>query len=540
MIENQKNPSNCCKYCGWEFQNDIIQKIIEEQESAVCEFCGIEINISSISPQEGITKENYGRISNSKDKVEKKKKSIVKSISKLTKTKKYSVNVILGDKDFPKIFKENLIVVISRLIYKYIGEWEQDNNVNIHQVGLTQTILITLAKKVKPIIDKRIHSSYLENLHKITLEEFEEWLKLLQKKFRSIQEYRNHFLIYLLWLTKIMFRLVSDMWEMKNLPKFQATIIKDLKKYPVPLREVSKAYNLQELFDDGERKECGRCHEIKSINEYGARMSQGKKRFFSRCKDCRLDINQIYQYKNKVKIIQNIYNGKLNGKCQMCNTDLKKLPSFEFHHLNPKLKSVKGISMYRNWEQTMRQIENEKATILCTNCHTKQRSTHYIKYEKIIQENKLTHLATNNQITQYVKNKIPKVDYDARRQVVRSIKKLIVINYLYEGKCVGCGDVSTKNNLPALQFHHIDKINPYIMSKTYVNLRNLEIKNILKRLRTENCVPLCGNCHRMEQSIHFKKNFKDIIKPAYWNQIKEFYDIIEKNLREFKFKEEKK
>ena len=94
MIGNIKSPSNYCKFCGWEFQNDIIQKIIEQQESAVCEFCGIEINISSISPQEGIIKENYERPSNSKDKVEKKKKSIVKSIIKLTKTKKYSVNDI--------------------------------------------------------------------------------------------------------------------------------------------------------------------------------------------------------------------------------------------------------------------------------------------------------------------------------------------------------------------------------------------------------------------------------------------------------------
>ncbi|TKJ22684.1 MAG: hypothetical protein CEE43_05505 [Promethearchaeota archaeon Loki_b32] len=251
MIENQKSPSNSCKYCGWEFQNDIIQKIIKEQESAVCEFCGIEINISSISPQEGIIKENYERTSNSKDKVKKKKKSIVKSISKLTKTKKYSVNVIMGDKGFPKIFKENLIVVISRLIYKNIREWEQDNDVNIHQVGLTQSILITLTKKVKPIIDKRIHSSYLENLHELTTEEFEEWLKLLQTKLRSIQEYRKHFIIYLLWLTKLVFRLVSDMWEMKNLPKFQATILKDLKHYPFYLLYYGKDTKNIKMGEDG-------------------------------------------------------------------------------------------------------------------------------------------------------------------------------------------------------------------------------------------------------------------------------------------------
>ena len=303
------------------------------------------------------------------------------------------------------------------------------------------------------------------------------------------------------------------------------------KKFDIPTKQLK-----QKLFSDGKQKECGRCHQIKPNDDYGARMDDRKKIPFSRCKKCRIDINQIYNYKNKVKIIQNVYNGKLKGKCQSCSADIKKLPSLEFHHLDPKLKSGKRISMSRNWEETKKQVEREKATILCANCHTKQRSKHYNKHEKIIQENSLNPSASNYQIFQYAKNKLPNTDYEVRRLVTQSIKKQIIIDHLYEGKCVGCGDVNTKNNLPALQFHHRDKNNPYKMSKTYVNLRNLEIKEIIKKLKKNNCIPLCGNCHRMEQSTQFKNNYEKIVRPEYWDNIKKYYEIIENNIKNFNFK----
>jgi len=300
------------------------------------------------------------------------------------------------------------------------------------------------------------------------------------------------------------------------------------KKFKIPAKQL--------LFNDGKQKECGRCHQLKTFDEYGARMSKGKKRMFSRCKKCRIDINQIYKYTNKVKIIQNVYNGKLKGKCQMCTADIKKLPSLEFHHLDPKLKTGKGISLSQNWKETLKQIEREKATILCENCHTKQRSKYYNKYEKIIQENNLSPLASNNQISQYVKNKLPNADYEVRRQVRHSIKKQIIINNLYQGKCVGCGEVSTKENLPGLHFHHRDKNNPYKMSKTYDNLRYLEIKEIIKKLKKDNCISLCGDCHRMEQATQFKINYEKIVEPEYWDDIKKYYEMLENNIKNFKFK----
>ena len=152
------------------------------------------------------------------------------------------------------------------------------------------------------------------------------------------------------------------------------------------------------------------------------------------------------------------------------------------------------------------------------------------------QKDALSHLASNNEISRYIRNRLPNADYEVRRQVLRSIKKKIVFNHVYGGKCVGCGTVNTKNNLPALQFHHRNRNNPYKMSKTYVNLRNLEINEIINKLKSDNIIVLCGSCHRMEQSSQFEENYEKIAKPEHWDQIKKDYEMIEENIKNFTFK----
>jgi len=121
--------------------------------------------------------------------------------------------------------------VISRLIYFFIREWEQENKADVRRMSLNQSILTYLASKLKPILDKKIGRAFLKNLHKISTEEFDNLLKKLQKKLKLDQEYRTYFINFLIWLKRIIFRLVSEMWDMKNLPKLQATILKDLKSY---------------------------------------------------------------------------------------------------------------------------------------------------------------------------------------------------------------------------------------------------------------------------------------------------------------------
>jgi len=221
MIEKSKDTSICCNYCGWKIPHDFIQKINENAGSLFCEFCGIEIELNFNNTSEKDNGENLKSIN----------KSNVSENSNLKKSQKYSVRLIIKDENFPKIFKENLIIVISRLIYTCIRRWEKETNTIASRVTITKSSFYNLACKIKPIIDRKISNNFLGNLHQIDIEEFEDWLRLLQNKLHSDESYLNHFKCFLLWLIKIVIKLISEMWEMKNIPTFHSTILKDLKNY---------------------------------------------------------------------------------------------------------------------------------------------------------------------------------------------------------------------------------------------------------------------------------------------------------------------
>ena len=221
MIEKGSDTSSCCNYCGWKIPFDLMQKINENAGSLFCEFCGTKIKLSINNSSEKDNREN----------LEHAKQSMVSENSNWQKSQEYSVRLIIKDEDFPKIFKENLIIVISRLIYIYIRIWEQETNTLASRETITKSSFYNLACKIKPIIDRKVSNNFLGNLHKINIEEFEDWLRLLQKKLHTDESYLNHFKIFLLWLLKIVIKLISEMWEMKNIPTFHSTILKDLKTY---------------------------------------------------------------------------------------------------------------------------------------------------------------------------------------------------------------------------------------------------------------------------------------------------------------------
>ena len=261
MIENSKNSSNCCKFCGWEFRPDILQRISDNKGPVLCEFCGIEITVSSINIQEKRNKRDSLNSTNKDGDSEKKKNSIVKNISKRIQPTKYSVSVISGDENFPRLFKENLIIVISRLIYSFIKEWEHENSVSVSRVSLERKILNYFRERISPILEKRVHEKFLRNLFKINREDFEHWLKLLQEKLALDQDYNAHFKVFLTWVIKIVFKLVSEMWDRENLPKLHATILKDLKEYDFDpqifrnkYQNINEIRTLKKLFHNGEQK----------------------------------------------------------------------------------------------------------------------------------------------------------------------------------------------------------------------------------------------------------------------------------------------
>ncbi len=303
-------------------------------------------------------------------------------------------------------------------------------------------------------------------------------------------------------------------------------------------QNVSNPKTHQKLYNDGERKECGRCHEIKQYNNFEFRRDRRKENGYYRsiCKNCRNEFKQIYALSNKYKIVQNIYNGKFKRKCQKCNTGVEKLPSFDFHHPNPELKSQRIKFGHKNWEGAMKKLEKERVNLECKNCHTQEQAKNYYKYERIIQNFQVGNQnlkQIEKAIQKHVKQHSDGIPVNDRPNFKRWVRKNIVISKLYNGKCVACEQITIKNNLPGLQFHHKNLRNP---NRTqWKRLLSQPVPEIVKKLKSENCVAICANCQTMIHSHQFKKNHESIVGSEYWDQIKQFYKITENNIRNFKF-----
>ena len=152
-------------------------------------------------------------------------------------------------------------------------------------------------------------------------------------------------------------------------------------------------------------------------------------------------------------------------------------------------------------------LEKEKAIPLCKNCHAIKQATEFNKNKEIILkkntfEKNIEGIELKNH--QYTTSLLKTQNYELLRQSKSWIKKRIVTEKLYGGKCVGCRE----NKLPTLQFHHKDpKLKTY---KKWSDLSNLNIGKIMKKLKEDNAVCLCANCHSMTESSQFKENMRKL------------------------------
>lgn len=83
-------------------------------------------------------------------------------------------------------------------------------------------------------------------------------------------------------------------------------------------------------------------------------------------------------------------------------------------------------------------------------------------------------------------------NFNQRNQTINRNKQKYNLVRLKGGKCTKCG---YKNNIKALDFHHIDGKK----EKTISQLSSSKMSKILKEL--DKCILLCANCHRKEHSF---------------------------------------
>ena len=295
------------------------------------------------------------------------------------------------------------------------------------------------------------------------------------------------------------------------------------------------------LYNDGERKECGRCHKIKS-HEY-FRKRQG--RLHSVCEKCRQIIKGITNFKKQIKVITYLF----EQQCHNCHEGLQILPAMQFHHLNPSSKNYTWRTLRaRNIDEIIRIIKNENLQVLCKNCHVCEEVTNYDKYKEIILSEKLS---INNAgdidgiIYNEIRNNIKyKSDYHKGAQhrarikyrIKKWVKKRLVIEILYNATCVGCGDINIVEKLPTLEFHHL---NPSIKEFKWEHISKYNINKIINILKNEDCICLCKNCHSLVHSIIFEQFFNEIFEKdtSTINLVEEKYFNLKENIENFSFED---
>ena len=289
------------------------------------------------------------------------------------------------------------------------------------------------------------------------------------------------------------------------------------------------------MFSDGKQKECGRCHQVKNVNEFEMFMKHTNniaKPYYERyCRPCRLEYKQVRALTNKANILRNIYGGRFGEKCPECNTTIAKLPAFDFHHPNKELKT-KPINFHGNWEKVLKRLENEKVIPSCRNCHLEKQQKFYSKYKELIdRKNKFESSLEGIEAKLYkqIYKQYPGIGHKEGHQIKSWMSKKIVVERLYNGGCIGCSE----KNITALQFHHRD-----IEKKTfkkYDKLRYTTLENIEKKLIQDDAVCLCGTCHRMTTSKYFEKNHREIVGSKYSQETIKYYKELNESIKNHKF-----
>jgi 5-methylcytosine-specific restriction endonuclease McrA len=252
----------------------------------------------------------------------------------------------------------------------------------------------------------------------------------------------------------------------------------------------------------------------------------------------------IELFSKKLKLCLEIYDGLYNGKCvsKNCKVNYKMLPALEFHHKHPNIKtSTFNDIAYKRYDDIKSELSNQQVELICNNCHSCKDSTTFNKYSELISQKDLFYdksggpispRVINENIDKYLIKKLKLDDnlsefHKIRYEVKKWIKKRYIVEVLFDGHCINCGE----HRLPCLEFHHVK---PESKQNVWGEIfRSWSIKRIIKNfIIKEGCVCLCANCHSLINSKNFKAYYKEILDMMNRDDIFEFYNRLENNIRE--------
>jgi len=291
-------------------------------------------------------------------------------------------------------------------------------------------------------------------------------------------------------------------------------------------------------------KICNRCNKELSIDQFERYSGErGKTNLRSSrasyCKKCRSQTRLRNLLRKKKYIIDTIF----NGKCCECDTGMEFLPSLEFHHQIPGLKTTvwthikhKRITNIKTW------IKKEKIIVLCSNCHEMKKEKYFRDFRDVILMIDLFDYSSEDidEIINIAINTHPIYSFsrDYKRNIKIQLKKYIrkrfILNKLFNGKCVGCNITDISQSLPVLELHHLYPAEITTKSN-WRDIANYHSNTIMNQIINEKSICLCSNCHILIRSKlinHVEDIFEDPIDRA--NFI-ENYNTIISNIKTFNY-----
>ncbi len=268
------------------------------------------------------------------------------------------------------------------------------------------------------------------------------------------------------------------------------------------------------LKNTGTKKQCGRCGILKPYREfYLTKDRYGKYILRNFCKTCNNILRNIRRFAKKMTCILTIF----PKPCSNCEIDDVFIPVFNFHHLDPSIKTETwAVINSRNTDYIRDWIKRERVISLCNNCHNLVHSK-YLNQEPsrdIILDPEL-YLKSSSEIRQIVKDRTLDSKNigslgNRRGKILEWIRKRFVIETLIGNSCPGCG-LNVLDNLGAFEMHHL---NPELKNSKYSEIEYKTIPQILRILMDEQCIWLCSNCHSLITS-NFEQRAKESFELIY-------------------------
>ncbi len=211
VVDNSRLYYYSCPNCEWRILNNQIREISGyEDKIHFCERCGSKLDKINLTNLDNTEENNSETTLNSIE---------------------HPVEIIAEDHDIQIGFIDNLTLVLARMIYFNIRYLEKTLDKKFDNVELDVKLLNLLSGALMPILHNDVEEDFLDKLNEITLADFYSNLTKIHNKVKLYPIFRQRFIIYLRWLVKQVFILVSELWNKGLIDKFEAMIFRDLNTY---------------------------------------------------------------------------------------------------------------------------------------------------------------------------------------------------------------------------------------------------------------------------------------------------------------------